>query len=158
LQPSTSQRTDRLAIVVYVERKRDDVPADQRVPVSIEGAPTDVVEGKFTPMTDPRSRARPVPNGVSAAPTRFDDYFGTLGYVVRDNANGQPMYLSNWHVLCSTPDWKQRDRRMRGLRAVGRDRLQDRCGHRRHRGHGGVAEFRRPRGDPQRRQHLAARR
>jgi len=40
-------RTDTLAIVVYVEEKKDDV-ADP-VPSEIQGIPTDVVERRFVP-------------------------------------------------------------------------------------------------------------
>lgn len=43
------EKTDRLAIVVYVDRK-EDVADDQAIPSEIEGVPTDVVQRRFKIM------------------------------------------------------------------------------------------------------------
>ena len=40
------EKTDTLAIVVYVAEKRD-VPPDERIPQEIQGIPTDVVVRRF---------------------------------------------------------------------------------------------------------------
>lgn len=40
------EKTDTIAIRVYVERKRD-VPPDSAIPKEIQGIPTDVIERKY---------------------------------------------------------------------------------------------------------------
>jgi hypothetical protein len=99
------RHTDRLAIVVYVARKRD-VPVP--IPATIDGVPTDVVEASFSLKTD-RGRYNPVRCGTSCYPRRFSNDYGTLGCVVIDNTTGLPCFLSCWHVLCITRDWRQND-------------------------------------------------
>jgi hypothetical protein len=99
------RRTDRLAIVVFVERK---LPDARDIPPSIDGVPTDVVEGRFDLRAD-RGRYNPVKCGSSCYPRRFAGDHGTLGCVVRDNATGLPGFLSCFHVMCITQDWKQQD-------------------------------------------------
>ena len=47
-------RTDTLAIVVYVKKKRD-VTGPDRIPAEIEGVPTDIVEGTFKTMARAKS-------------------------------------------------------------------------------------------------------
>jgi hypothetical protein len=98
------RRTDQLAIRVLVEQKRD-VPADQRVPSTIEDVTTDVIQrGKIVPMAD-TTRYDPLLGGCSVGVCDPDPFnppgpsAGTLGVLVRDRATGDIMALSNWHVL-----------------------------------------------------------
>lgn len=39
--------TGRRAVVVFVEKKRDDVAPEERIPSEVDGTPTDVVEREF---------------------------------------------------------------------------------------------------------------
>jgi len=43
------EKTDQLAIVVYVSEKKD-VPSEDQVPAEIQGVPTDVVQRSFRAM------------------------------------------------------------------------------------------------------------
>ena len=107
------EKTTTLAIRVLVEKKRD-VAAKDRIPESIDGYPTDVIERKFElhvvstrfdsiTLEADTGRYAPLKGGVSLGPTRVVGGFvfvGTLGAIVKDNASGKPMMLSNFHVLC----------------------------------------------------------
>jgi hypothetical protein len=116
------QPTDTLAIRVLVKKKRD-VPLSERVPQSIEGFPTDVIERKFelhalamdalklAPTAD--MKEYPVlKGGISIGPCRLVErmaYGGTLGVLVADKATGKSMILSNYHVLCVDKAWSDGD-------------------------------------------------
>jgi hypothetical protein len=120
---------EELAIRVHVHEKlsgfelqmAEDQGRTKEVPESIEGFPTDVVEGVYQPQqwgwggsewwrrsrsSDPRaSRGDPMKGGVSVC----DEYrygYGTLGGLVRDRGTGEEMLLSNWHVLVGS--WSAR--------------------------------------------------
>lgn len=112
------QRTGELAIRVLVERKRD-VPAPQRIPAEVQGIPTDVIERKFelhglgvpalelAPQLD-TGTYDPLAGGISVGPCRLvrgQVFVGTLGAIVKDNASGEPLLLSNFHVLCVDKTW-----------------------------------------------------
>lgn len=87
----------------------------REVPPTIEGIPTDVLEGVYrqrfwswTPVTyrrgsaDPRTgRCDPLHGGVSISAGPQVAY-GTLGAKVVDRATGTEMLLSNWHVLVTS--------------------------------------------------------
>jgi hypothetical protein len=91
------RRTDRLAVVVGVERKRplSDLSPDEVIPPEVDGVETDVVEtGRY--------------HAYAVAPTRggssvghYSGPTGTLGAWVR-GADGQPVLLSNAHVIAAT--------------------------------------------------------
>ena len=102
------RRTQQVSIRVYVTRKRD-VPTSERIPSSIEGVPTDVVERKFVPLSTIRAapvflgvtdqnRYNPLRGGISIGPCR-EAIAGTLGMIVIDEGTDEPMILSNFHVL-----------------------------------------------------------
>jgi hypothetical protein len=98
------ERTDEIAIRVYVEHKRD-VPAEERIPESIDGVRTDVQEGVFTELDDIKMY-RPLVGGISVGPVRtnpIDFSAGTLGALVTDNATQGRMALSNHHVFFKDP-------------------------------------------------------
>jgi hypothetical protein len=115
------QRTDEISIRVLVEKKKKTIPEKERVPETIEGVKTDVIERRFelhhlgnrirlediTLMAD-TTTYDPVKGGVSIGPCRSVGgyvFAGTLGAIVRDNATGNPFLLSNFHVMCIDNGW-----------------------------------------------------
>ena len=96
-------RTDELSIVCSVTQKVAAArlaPADL-VPSQIEGVLTDVVAtGAFRALYVPTDRVRPALGGMSIGHHRITA--GTLGCVVK--RNGQPLILSNNHVLANEND------------------------------------------------------
>lgn len=116
------QRTDEIAVRVLVEHKSDTVPQQDRVPEAMAGIRTDVIERTFVLQQDVTNRTleseiapqvdagtySPVQGGISIGPCRSVGgyvYVGTLGAVVKDNATGNPMLLSNFHVMCIDAGW-----------------------------------------------------
>jgi len=96
-------RTDELSIVCSVTEKvaaAQLAPAD-RVPQQIDGVLTDVVAtGVFRALYVPTDRLRPALGGMSIGHHRITA--GTLGCAVK--RNGQPLILSNNHVLANEND------------------------------------------------------
>ncbi|MGH9835154.1 MAG: hypothetical protein ACRD9Y_19205, partial [Blastocatellia bacterium] len=95
---------------------------DLRRPITVGGFRfnTNVIEATYQPhqlrsrrgwrpqpsQADPRaSRQDKLRGGVSIS-DEFHNTYGTLGGLVVDRANGDPMILSNWHVLVA--DWRAR--------------------------------------------------
>jgi hypothetical protein len=80
---------------------------------------TDVIQRKFVlhqlrmPVAELKVEADtrlydPLKGGISIGPCRVIDGFvhvGTLGTIVRDNASGAPMLLSNFHVMAVDNRW-----------------------------------------------------
>ena len=104
--------TDEPAIMVYVTRKlpKQALRKEELVPEELDGIKTDVVEvGKIVALglaepeiTPPRERTRkwrPAPPGVSIG--HYAITAGTFGAVVYDNKTGEPLILSNNHVLAN---------------------------------------------------------
>jgi hypothetical protein len=72
-----------------------------RVPARIDGVPTDVIEtGRLHALAVPTDRHRPAPGGVSIGHVTITA--GTLGCLVHQS--GEPMILSNNHVLANSND------------------------------------------------------
>ncbi len=99
------QVTDQLAMAVLVEKKKpvEALSADDLIPPDVHGARTDVVEiGRLEALaTNPRNRFRPnIPAGVSIG--HYMVTAGTLGAVVFDRNTGEPLLLSNNHVLANS--------------------------------------------------------
>ncbi|MEM9606117.1 MAG: hypothetical protein AAGA99_01770 [Actinomycetota bacterium] len=118
---SDGQLTDEVALRVHVERKRpvsalaaEDVFNDGDGPnAEVDGFPVDVIEADYAPsgtsgmldLADPeavesvnrKSVVTPLLGGISCANERVTA--GTLGSIVFDTDTGDPMILSNWHVL-----------------------------------------------------------
>ena len=96
--------TDQLAMAVLVEQKKpiEALSAEDLIPSDVNGARTDVVEiGRLEALIDPRDRLRPnIPAGVSIGHYRVTA--GTLGAVVFDRNTGEPLLLSNNHVLANS--------------------------------------------------------
>ena len=122
-------QTEEVAIRVHVEKKRDGVPKDQRVPASIDGAVTDVLERRYelqvvrTPLdlsvqADTTHYAT-LQGGISIGPSRAIGgfvYAGTLGAVVTDNVSGQKAAVTNFHVACVDSGWHVGDRQVQPSR------------------------------------------
>ena len=104
---SEGKPTGELSLIVSVTKK---VPAEQLssqdlIPKSVEGLLTDVVEtGRIRALMaeDPRIRRRPARPGVSIG--HYDITAGTFGLLVQ--RNGNPLILSNNHVLADANDAK----------------------------------------------------
>ena len=98
------QVTDQLAMAVLVEQKKpvEALSADDLIPSDVQGARTDVIEiGRLEAHTNPRDRFRPnIPAGVSIG--HYMVSAGTLGGIVFDRYSGEPLILSNNHVLANS--------------------------------------------------------
>ena len=124
-------RTDTVAIRVSVAEKKavSKLSKAEKVPADIEGVPTDVIERVFEPFAadagatnkvklddiEPQvytTRHRPLVGGISVGPCRSIGgyiFTGTAGAIVKDNATGDPMLLSNFHVMCVDNTWNVGD-------------------------------------------------
>ena len=92
------ERTDEIVIRVHVTQKGE-VPAEQRIPETIDGVRTDVLEGRYEQLSDSKM-FRPVVGGISIGPTvGLQGKTGTLGVIVTDNATQYRLALTNHHVL-----------------------------------------------------------
>jgi hypothetical protein len=108
------KRTDEVCVRVYVRRKvpEAELQSADVLPRLVDGVTVDVVEGEFVFMQDD---APPLPMeervirhfpfltpGISVGGLRVTA--GTLGAAVYDVLGGGQLLLSNWHVLCGSPD------------------------------------------------------
>ncbi|MCU0511449.1 MAG: S1 family peptidase [Anaerolineae bacterium] len=101
------ERTDELCLVALVEEKKpvETLRREDLVPRDLEGIKTDVLEtGPIRAQNiGPRDRWRPlIPGGVSIG--HYKVTAGTLGVLVRDKVTGEPLLLSNNHVLANSND------------------------------------------------------
>jgi len=98
--------TDQIALAVLVQQKKpiEALSADDLVPADVNGARTDVIEvGRLEALINPRDRYRPnIPAGVSIG--HYKVTAGTLGAIVFDKNTGEPLILSNNHVLANSND------------------------------------------------------
>jgi hypothetical protein len=117
------KRTDQVSVQVFVKEKKKVVPKAEMVPPEINGVPTDVIERTFKLhpamkkvleleiMADTGTYS-PVKGGISIGPCRAIGGFvfaGTLGVPVRDRATGNPLLLSNFHVMAVDTGWSVGD-------------------------------------------------
>src|SRR6266446_3179742 len=100
------KRTDEIAIRVLVEKKKKTVSKEEKIPESIDGVKTDVIERKYelhqlrnrkkvedAELLVDAGRYRPLKGGMGIGPCRVVGGFvfvGTLGAIVKDNATGNP--------------------------------------------------------------------
>jgi len=93
---------DEVCVVALVRRKRPPTALgpEAMVPSEIDGVPVDVLEvGDLRAQVDRKARLRPAPGGVSLG--HYQITAGTFGCVVRDQASGTRLLLSNNHVLAN---------------------------------------------------------
>jgi hypothetical protein len=115
--------TDQLAIRVHVAAKKAKVPAGEKVPATIDGVITDVLERIYEPQVASReidvtaqadtTHYASLQGGISMGPSRViggSIFAGTLGAIVTDNATGQHAALTNFHVACVDTSWHVGDR------------------------------------------------
>ena len=110
------RETDEACVVVYVDHKEPEraLRRRDRVPKSLDGIRTDVVAtGLFHALpvletldVSHTRRMRPAPGGVSIAHVKVTA--GTLGLLAH-RATGEPMILSNNHVLANSNDARPGD-------------------------------------------------
>lgn len=96
-------RTDELSVIVSVVRKLPvvQIPERARVPQTIAGVQTDVVEtGMIFAQQNPKERMRPARPGISIGHPRITA--GTFGCLVQ--RDGQLFILSNNHVIANSND------------------------------------------------------
>lgn len=103
---------DGISIVFYVKRKMSSARGieslgSQPIPAEIEGFKTDVQEVKARPTADAAGdrdeiKYDPLRGGVASSNAEghilWFNGWGTLGILARDNSDGSPVALSNWHV------------------------------------------------------------
>ncbi|ULA58113.1 MAG: hypothetical protein LZF60_20163 [Nitrospira sp.] len=102
------QKTDEIVIRIHVADKKE-VPPDQKIPDTIQGVKTDVIQKQFRPAGD-RGYYNPILGGIDIGPLRavdLESIAGTLGAIVVDNDTQDRMLLSNYHVLCVNEGWDQ---------------------------------------------------
>ncbi|EHQ90356.1 trypsin-like peptidase domain-containing protein [Desulfosporosinus youngiae] len=110
--------TEQKAIIVLVKRKLplDQLKKHQLVPKTLNGTVTDVIEvgdmqafsagnPAYAILSYPR-RMRPAAPGVSIG--HYLTTAGTFGAVVYDRKSGQPLILSNNHVLANSSNGRDR--------------------------------------------------
>jgi hypothetical protein len=101
------EKTDELVMVALVEEKKpiETLSRDDLVPREIDGIKTDVLEVGIIKAQNigPRDRWRPIiPGGVSLG--HYKVTAGTLGAIVKDKITGEPLIMSNNHVLANSND------------------------------------------------------
>ena len=97
--------TGRLAIRVHVTEKvaADGLGDRERVPDELDGVPVDVIQFNPEPQLIPRNqRHDPLLAGVQIQNTMMP-FVGTLGMIVFDRDNLQPLAMSCHHVMVRTP-------------------------------------------------------
>ncbi|HHV79699.1 MAG TPA: hypothetical protein GXX40_08865 [Firmicutes bacterium] len=100
------------AVVVFVEHKKplQSLSALEVIPQQVGNLQTDVEEiGELRLLSNRLQRVRPAVPGVSIGHKSVTA--GTLGAIVYDESTGEPLILSNNHVLANRTDG--RDRRSR---------------------------------------------
>jgi len=94
--------TDHLSIIVMVKEKIpvSGLRTDDIIPQTLNQIPTDIVAvGNVQPLLARTDRWRPAPGGVSLG--HYKITAGTLGCIVYDQLTGNPLILSNNHVLAN---------------------------------------------------------
>ncbi len=102
--------TDKLCVVAMVRQKvpRAGLRPVSLVPSELDGVRTDVIQvGELRALPARTDRMRPVPSGVSLG--HYKVTAGTLGCIVRDQATGTRLLLSNNHILANSNDAKLGD-------------------------------------------------
>lgn len=103
------KRTKQIVIRVYVVEKQTNIPKASKIPKTIRGIKTDVIEAYASFHADD-SPYTPIMGGISFGQSEkyrlieadgtvaLISEQGTLGAIVRDNLTEKPMFLTNHHV------------------------------------------------------------
>lgn len=110
------QRTDELALLVRVDRKRppDEISPGEAIPADINGLPTDVQEAERAEFRDDQAKYRPLRGGcrlqwtltTHPAPntTVTSPFRGTLACAALARRTGKTVLLTNAHVVAGCDD------------------------------------------------------
>lgn len=102
------ERTERPAIIIFVKKKEapENLSREHMVPYRINELETDVIEiGEVRLLGEERTKhVRPAQPGISIGHYRVTA--GTFGAVVRDRSTGEPLILSNNHILANATNGK----------------------------------------------------
>lgn len=110
LKEMGGELTDQICFRVYVSEKKGagEVPAEERVPATVQGFPTDVLKvynprptQAFVELRD-LSEHRPLKGGIALSTqvmTEKHHEFGTLGWFATKVSDGSTVVLTNAHVL-----------------------------------------------------------
>jgi hypothetical protein len=126
---TAGRTTDERCLVVLVRRKvpRESLQSKEMVPAQLDDVRTDVFEvGDVRALQDRTGRIRPAVPGVSIG--HYQITAGTFGAVVHDKASGQPLILSNNHVLADSNNGKVGDPILQPGAADGGQRASDAIG------------------------------
>jgi uncharacterized protein YraI len=103
------KRTKKVVIRVYVTEKQIDISKLNKIPKTIRGIKTDIIEASASFHADDRAYT-PITGGISFGQSEKFKLIeadgtvaliseqGTLGAIVRDNLTEKPMFLTNHHV------------------------------------------------------------
>jgi hypothetical protein len=103
------KRTKQVVIRVYVSQKQADISKSQKIPKTIRGVKTDIIECHAKLHADDAQYTQII-GGISFGQsekfkqiqpdgrTVYISEQGTLGAIVRDNLTEKPMFLTNHHV------------------------------------------------------------
>lgn len=100
-----SMRTKQPSIIVFVEKKesKDSLSRSELIPENVDGVYVDVIEiGKVRLLDLRKEKQRPAQPGMSLG--HYKITAGTFGAVVKDKATGEPLILSNNHILANATD------------------------------------------------------
>jgi len=98
-------RQDQQGIRFHVRHKRplSALSAEQKLPEWLDAFPCDVIEASYSLHGSARDVCDPLRPGVSIGNLQRGTT-GTMGLWARDRYTGASGLLSNWHVLCGSPD------------------------------------------------------
>lgn len=99
------KNTGEKAVIVLVRKKqkKDALRRSQIIPKRVDGITTDIIEvGDLRLLNDRISVLRPAQPGISIG--HYQISAGTFGAVVKDRNTGDPLILSNNHVLANLTD------------------------------------------------------
>lgn len=103
LKEENNTRTNKLATIVFVTHKvpKAELMAQDLVPEKVGNLETDVVEiGEIRLLDQRKTRMRPAQPGISVGHPKITA--GTFGALVKDARTGEPLILSNNHILANS--------------------------------------------------------
>lgn len=101
-EASTGSPKQSIVILVRHKLPEDKLQASQVVPKEIDGIVTDVIEVGDIKLLSRTERHSPIQPGVSIG--HYKITAGTFGALVRDKNTGEPLILSNNHVIANGTD------------------------------------------------------